>query len=104
MARFPTTIFLAAFALLCCLVYGLEDTISFGVTREEHDAATVNAASRLRRRQSAQLPNKLGKSLYWFGNFKVGDSGVLKLLVDTGSTDLLVNPGLYVVNLIHSIM
>jgi len=103
MARFPTII-LAAFALLCCLVYGLEDTISFGVTREEHDAASVNAVSRFRKRQSGQLPNKLGKSLYWFGNFKVGDSGVLKLLVDTGSTDLLVNPGVYVVDLTHSIV
>jgi len=103
MARFPT-FFLAAFALSCSVVYGLEDTISFGVTREEHDAATVNAVSRFRKRQSGQLPNKLGKSLYWFGNFKVGDSGVLKLLIDTGSTDLLINPGVYVVGLSHSIM
>ena len=49
----------------------------------------------LRKRQSGSNPSVLGRSLYWFGNFSVGDSGYLKLLIDTGSTDLIVNNGLY---------
>lgn len=45
---------------------------------------------------TTDLPASLGHSLYWFANFDVGDSKNVKLLVDTGSTDLLVNPGMYV--------
>ncbi|KAJ5106853.1 acid protease [Penicillium angulare] len=34
-------------------------------------------------------------SRFWFGNFDVGDSKNLSLLIDTGSSDLIVNPGFY---------
>ncbi len=38
----------------------------------------------------------LGKILYWFlDDVAVGDSPSLKLLLDTGSTDLILNPGTY---------
>ena len=63
--------------------------------RDTADAQTIHALSHLRKRQSGTLGSYIGKTLYWFGNFKVGDSGPLKLLIDTGSADLLVNPGLY---------
>ena len=34
--------------------------------------------------------------MYWFGyNISVGDSHSLRLLIDTGSTDLILNPGKY---------
>lgn len=32
---------------------------------------------------------------FWFGSFDVGESKNLSLLIDTGSSDLIVNPGLY---------
>ncbi|KAJ5690419.1 acid protease [Penicillium macrosclerotiorum] len=32
---------------------------------------------------------------FWFGSFDVGDSKNLTLLIDTGSSDVIVNPGLY---------
>ena len=31
----------------------------------------------------------------WFGNFSVGNSGPLSLLVDSGSSDIVLNPGRY---------
>ncbi|KAJ5123149.1 acid protease [Penicillium atrosanguineum] len=34
-------------------------------------------------------------NLFWFGSFDVGSSKNLTLLVDTGSADVIVNPGLY---------
>lgn len=45
---------------------------------------------------SGEIPSELGKSLYWFGNFSVGDSGYVRLLIDTGSSDLWLNKGVYV--------
>ena len=95
MAAFPTW-FVVWSALCCCLVFAADDALSFSVFRDEADAQTVNALSKLRRGLRAQLPNQLGKSLYWFGHFSVGDSPDLRLLVDTSSTDLLINPGVYV--------
>lgn len=32
---------------------------------------------------------------FWFGSFDVGNSKNLTLLIDTGSSDVIVNPGLY---------
>lgn len=32
---------------------------------------------------------------FWFGNFTTGDATDLSLLIDTGSSDIYVNPGLY---------
>ena len=94
---------MAAFSALVSLFYALFYFISIAngssfeisAHRDTADADTVKALSAIRKRQSADLPAKLGNSLYWFGNFSVGDSGDLKLLIDTGSTDCLVNPGLY---------
>lgn len=89
-----------AFSLICYALLLFTCTVdgsSFEILshRDTADAETVNALSAIRKRQSGVVPSKLGNSLYWFGNFSVGDSGPLKLLIDTGSTDCLVNPGLY---------
>jgi hypothetical protein len=32
---------------------------------------------------------------FWFGNFTVGTASNLSLMIDTGSGDLILNPGLY---------
>ncbi|OOQ90920.1 hypothetical protein PEBR_01932 [Penicillium brasilianum] len=34
-------------------------------------------------------------NLFWFGSFDVGNSKNLTLLIDTGSSDVIINPGLY---------
>ena len=62
--------------------------------RHEADRRAVDERSCHRQKQSEVLASTLGKSLYWFGYFAVGDSEPLKLLIDTGSTDLILNPGL----------
>ena len=31
----------------------------------------------------------------WFGNFSIGSSGPLSLLIDTGSSNIVLNPGRY---------
>lgn len=74
------------------------DSHSFVVERDVADRRTVNGVSSLRKRQdgTGELSGALGKSLYWFGNFSVGDSGYLRLLIDTGSSDLWLNTGVYV--------
>lgn len=94
---------LAILSVLCCFFYGLaagaaiasDDGFLIASHRDKADAQTVHALSSLRKRQSGGFGSYIGETLYWFGNFKVGDSGPLKLLLDTGSADLLVNPGLY---------
>lgn len=55
---------------------------------------TADAGLLLRKRQTGSLPSELGKSLYWFGNFSVGNAESVRLLIDTGSTDLLMNKGM----------
>lgn len=92
-----TSFLLLSFALLCSLVKGSDSSYSVSVQRDHADAHTEHMFSRLRQRKTGQLPTQLGKSLYWFGNFSVGDASSLKLLIDTGSTDILLNNGEYVV-------
>ena len=62
--------------------------------RQEADRGTVHALSCHRQRQGGILASTRSKSLYWFGYFTVRESEPLKLLIDTGSTDLILNPGL----------
>jgi pepsin A len=81
--------------ILFGLVYAAEDSYTIPVYRDVADEDTVNALSAVRKRQSGTVPSVLGHSLYWFGHFSVGDTPDLKLLIDTGSTDLIVNNGLY---------
>jgi hypothetical protein len=88
--------FLVALYSLYCLVSAASissDSFTILSHREEADPVAINA---LRKRQTASLPSELGKSLYWFAYFRVGESDPLRLLLDTGSTDLIVNPGKYV--------
>lgn len=89
-----------AFAILsafCCFLHSFvaaaaiaNDGLMIASHRDTADASLL----KLRKRQSGAFGSSLGKSLYWFGNFTVGDSGSLKLLLDTGSSDLIINPGL----------
>lgn len=92
---------LAILSALCCSLLSFaagaaiaNDGFLISSHRDKADPQTVHALSSLRKRQSGSYGNYIGETLYWFGNFKVGDSGPLKLLIDTGSADLLVNPGL----------
>ena len=84
---------------ICCLASAAavpSDAFTFETERMEHDRRAVDLLHPKRSAQSGILASTLGKSLYWFGYFAVGESEPLKLLVDTGSTDLILNPGLYV--------
>jgi hypothetical protein len=63
------------------------DSFSLVASREEADPNAIHAL----RKRGAALPAKLGKSLYWFIYAAVGDSGSKRLLLDTGSTDLILN-------------
>ena len=64
--------------------------------RKEADEQTVNALAALRKRSTGELPTKLGKSLYWFGHFDVGEGHDYHLLLDTGSSDCILNNNLCV--------
>lgn len=72
-----------------------DNSFTIASYRDVAGADTENAL-RMVKRQSGANPSVLGRSLYWFGNFSVGDTPDLKLLIDTGSTDLILNKGLYV--------
>ncbi len=87
-----SSLFVASYGFSCLASAASVPSNAFTIStrREEADAAT-NA---LRKRQSGVVDSMLGKSLYWFGDFAVGESPPLRLLIDTGSTDLIVNPGL----------
>jgi hypothetical protein len=62
----------------------------------EHTRSLLSHSRRLRGRQTAYIPTAIDEILYWYGNFTVGKSSGLGLLIDTGSSDLIVNPDLYV--------
>lgn len=88
-------------ALCASLVQGApkqqKQTLRLDVRRDTADTQTENARMQLRNKKTdnrGTVPTVLGESLYWFGNFTVGDSHDLELLIDTGSTDLILNPGL----------
>lgn len=49
-----------------------------------------------KRLATANFSTALDTDLYWYGNFTVGNGTNLELLIDTGSSDLLVNNGTYV--------
>ena len=66
------------------------DSFTIASRREAVDAGILH-----RKRQTASLPSVLDKSLYWFANFTIGDAKDVYLLIDTGSTDLLMEPGVY---------
>jgi hypothetical protein len=61
---------------------------------DEHTRALLSTSRRLRGRQAASIPAAIDSILYWYGNFTVGESDNLGLLIDTGSSDLILNPGL----------
>ena len=78
----------ACFLALAAVVSGT--SVHLETHRHEADRQAVDALASHRQRQSGILGSTLGKSLYWFGYFAVGESEPLKLLIDTGSTDLLL--------------
>lgn len=81
--------FLLVWYSVCTFAYAAAiDAFTIASHREIADAGLLP-----RKRQAGSLPSSLGKSLYWFGNFSVGDVESVKLLIDTGSTDLLMNEG-----------
>lgn len=92
-----SALLLACSALASALVTGRAvDSYSVAAERLVWDRDLVNSVSHLRQGLSnttGDVPTKLGGSLYWFGNFSVGDSDNLRLLVDTGSTDCILNKG-----------
>ncbi|KAI9727940.1 MAG: hypothetical protein M1828_005345 [Chrysothrix sp. TS-e1954] len=87
---------LVLLSALSTLVASEAGSHTLALHRREADPTLLDS-SRLARRQSESFSNiqKRQSILLWFANFTVGDSKDLELLLDTGSTDLLVDPGLY---------
>lgn len=89
----PLTGLLLFASLLSNLVSG--ETHLLPVHRDTADEHTAHTLAHVRKRSGIDyLPTKLGKSLYWFGYFDVGEAQNLKLLLDTGSSDLILNNNL----------
>jgi hypothetical protein len=86
---------LLAWSAICSVAYGNSDGL-IAAHRREADEQTVNTLAALRKRGTGELPTKLGKSLYWFGHFDVGEGHDYHLLLDTGSSDCILNNNLYV--------
>jgi hypothetical protein len=63
---------------------------------DEYTLSVLASSRRLHSRQSATLSTAIDSILYWYGNFTVGEASGLGLLIDTGSSDLILNNGLYV--------
>ncbi|KAH8682827.1 aspartic peptidase domain-containing protein [Tricladium varicosporioides] len=55
----------------------------------------IPLSRQLERRDATGTQILSSKDGFWFGNFSVGGSPNLKLLIDTGSGDLILNPKLY---------
>lgn len=72
--------------VLCSLVHGASFNIP---ARHESGRHPIG------KRSTATDPAGLDSALYWYSSFSVGDSGPLSLLVDTGSSDILIDPGYY---------
>lgn len=83
--------FSAALLSLGCALSALASPVdkSMEISLTRVDAGKKKSSS------SGELQETLGRSLYWFGHFDVGNTKNAKLLIDTGSTDLILNPGLY---------
>jgi hypothetical protein len=77
--------------LVCSNIFGLVAANSFAISAHREKVALTSA----KRSETGEIPNEIDHALFWFGNFTVGDSQNLDLLVDTGSSDLIVNPGEY---------
>lgn len=90
--------FLLAWCAICSLV-GTSAGGSYMIKTERLlvDPGVGRGDSHLRRRLVGQTagdePTLLGGALYWSGNFSVGASRSLRLLLDTGSADCVLNPG-----------
>lgn len=82
-------LFLITSFVLFSLAHGADKSFNIAARRD------YAHSHHLRKRQYAIEATGLDRALYWFGNFSVGDSGPLSLLIDTGSSDILIDPGLY---------
>lgn len=90
-----SNLLLVTLSLLYSFAYGNSDGL-IAAHRQEVDEHTVNTLAALRKRGAGELPTKLGKSLYWFGHFDVGLGHDYHLVIDTGSSDCILNSNLYV--------
>ncbi|KAK5168945.1 uncharacterized protein LTR77_006254 [Saxophila tyrrhenica] len=87
----PLATLLLALISVCSFTHAAAvDSFSIASHRDYADSNNLP-----RKRQSGSVPSELGKTLYWFANFSVGDADSVRLLIDTGSTDLLMNEGVY---------
>jgi len=50
---------------------------------------------RIERRNDITIQGISASEGFWFGEFTVGGSFNLSMMIDTGSADVIVNPGLY---------
>jgi hypothetical protein len=62
---------------------------------DERTLSILSTSRALRRRQTGSLSAAIDSDLYWYGNFTVGEGTNLGLLIDTGSSDLILNNDLY---------
>jgi hypothetical protein len=103
------SLFASTMASYCVLLLGLfqasvlaaptvQDGFAISAYRSPADKDTISLLSisrKIHRRQSSTLGTAIDSDLYWYGNFTVGESTNLGLLIDTGSSDLILNGGLY---------
>ncbi|KPI36780.1 uncharacterized protein AB675_11742 [Cyphellophora attinorum] len=62
-----------------------------------HQTLAHLSARKIRRDgKTGNFSTAIDNQLYWYANFTVGNSSNLELLIDTGSSDLLLNNGVYV--------
>lgn len=81
-------------ALFCALFNSAASVIfSYQVHRKAVPAVSIRGNA-FHRREATNIPNvELEEYQLWFGNYTVGDSKAVELIIDTGSADLLLDPG-----------
>jgi len=59
------------------------------------DAVAAKSIAAAKGRAVPRTGDLVAEQGFWFSNFTIGDSPNLEILIDTGSTDALLNPGIY---------
>ena len=88
------SVFILVWSLLGSVSYGADKSFVLPAYRNTRDARSLDGLSEFRKRGEGEFSDNIGKALYFSAEFTVGDSQ-LSLPLDTGSSDLYVDPGLY---------
>ncbi|KAK5737552.1 hypothetical protein LTR17_006599 [Elasticomyces elasticus] len=95
----PVLRIFAALSVLLVIVQARNAPLSIplkqrGTTNADLVKQTLHAVSKRTVGDYTLVPEALDAG-FWYGNFDVGDSKNLSLLIDTGSADVAINPSLY---------